>query len=351
MAKLKTLKNLNVKQKRVLVRCDFNVPLSDKGEILDDFRIRATLPTIEYLLKNQAKIILMSHLGRPDGQVVESLRLTPIQDRLMEYLDLSIVKAPDCVGKEIEEWTKAMRPGEILLLENLRFHSEEEAGDLNFAQQLAQLGDVYVNDAFGVAHRPHASVVGITQFLPAAAGLLLEKEINILNQLKQNPQKPLVVIIGGAKAETKTKLINQMSEKAEWVLIGPVIHKEIKEKNLEIKYPEKIVAPVDEVAAGKDIGSATINLFKEKINLAKTIFWNGPLGWIEKQEFRQGTEKLAQAIVASQAFSVVGGGETVEFITQIGLLEKFNHVSTGGGAMLEFLAGDTLPGIEVLYGN
>ncbi|MGB9743506.1 MAG: phosphoglycerate kinase [Minisyncoccales bacterium] len=347
---LKTLKNLNLKQKRVLVRCDFNVPLSAKGEILDDFRIQAVLPTIEYLIKQQAKIILMSHLGRPDGQVVENLRLTPIQDRLMEYLDLSIVKAPDCIGGEIEEWTKKMEPGEILLLENLRFHREEEAGDLNFARQLAQLGDVYINDAFAVSHRPHASVVGVARFLPTAAGLLLEKEINILTKLKQKPNKPLVVIIGGAKAETKATLINQMSVKAEAVLVGGLINKEIKEKHIKIKYPERIIAPVDEVA-GKDIGPATINLFEEKINSAKTIFWNGPLGWIEKEEFRQGTEEIAKAIIKSGAFSVVGGGETVEFISQIGLLKKFNHVSTGGGAMLEFLAGEKLPGIEILYGN
>ena len=341
------LKEFDFKNKRVLVRCDFNVPLGDQGEVLDDFRIKQTLPTIEYLIKKEAKLILMSHLGRPEGKIVKELRLTPVQNRLMEYLDLSVVKAPDCLGPEIEKWTYEMKSGEILLLENLRFHKEEEEGDLNFAKELAKLGDIYINDAFGVSHRSHASITGVPKFLPSGAGLLLEKEIKNLTELSNNPERPLVVVIGGAKMETKTELINKMSKSADFVLINGLLSREIKEKNIRLKYPQKIVEPFNEISE-KDIGPRTINLFKEKINSAKTVFWNGPLGQIEKEEFTRGTKEIAEAIAQSQAFSVVGGGETVEFIAKFGLIEKFNHVSTGGGAMLEFLSGQKLPGIEAL---
>ena len=344
---LKTVRDFDVKNKRVLVRCDFNVPLNKKGEILDDFRIKKTIPTIEYLIKKGAKLLLMSHLGRPGGKVVEDLRLTPVQVRLMEYLDVSITKAPDCLGKEIEKWTFEMQPGEVLFLENLRFHQEERENDKSFAQELAKLGDIYINDAFGASHRPHASIVGLPQFLPAGAGLLLEKEITALTDLMENSQKPLIAIIGGKKAKTKVKLIDKISEIADFVLIGGVIKKEIKEKNIQLKYPQKIIEPIDEIEE-KDIGPETINLFKEKIALAKTIFWNGPLGKIEKEQFLTGTAEIAQAIIKSNVLSVVGGGETVEFITKLGLTEKFNHVSTGGGAMLAFLSGKKLPGLEAL---
>ena len=344
---MKTLQNFDVKGKRVLVRCDFNVPLGDQGEILDDFRIKETIPTIEYLLKEGAKIILMSHLGRPEGKIVESLRLTPIQDRLMEYLDLSIVKADDCVGPEIEKWTYEMLPGEILLLENLRFHKEEEENDERFAKKLSKLGDIFINDAFGASHRAHASIVGIPKFLISGAGLLLEEEIKILKNLLQNPQKPLVAIIGGKKVEDKVKAIDKISKVAHFILINGLIQREIKEKNIFFKFPQKLVEPVDEID-GKDIGPVTISLFKQKIALAKTIFWNGPLGQIEKEEFQNGTKEIAKAIIKSCAFSVIGGGETVEFINQLKLASKFNQVSTGGGAMLEFIAGEKLPGIEAL---
>jgi len=345
---MKTIKDFVIQNKRVLVRCDFNVPLSENGEILDDFRIKKTIPTIEYLIEKGAKIILMSHLGRPDGQAVEEFRLTPVQDKLMEYLDISITKSQDCIGPEIKKWTRSIQSGEVLLLENLRFHKEEEENDEDFAKELSELGDIYINDAFSASHRAHASIVGITKFLPSAAGLLLEKEISCLTKLSSNPVKPLVAIIGGKKVEDKSKAIDKISEVADFVLVSGLIKKEIDEKGFNFKYSYKIIGPVDEIGGGKDVGPKTVRLFREKIMQAKTVFWNGPLGRIEEKEFAVGTEELAKAIIDSGAYSVVGGGETVEFTNQLGLGEKFSHVSTGGGAMLEFLSGEELPGIKVL---
>jgi len=345
---MKTLKDFPLDQKRILVRCDFNVPLKDSGEILDDFRIKKTLPTINYLLKKEAKIILMSHLGKPGGKIVENLRLTNIQQRLMEYLDLSITKAKDCVGPDIEERTFKMQSGEILLLENLRFHKEEKEGDLNFAQKLSKLGDIYINDAFGACHRSHASIVGVPKYLPAGAGFLLKDEIDNLRRLIEQPKNPMVSIIGGKKVETKVKLIDRISEISDFVLIGGLIKKEIDEKKIELKFPKKIIPPVPGEVEGLDIGPKTIELFKKKIKLAKTIFWNGPVGQIEDEEFIQGTKALAETIAESSAFSAAGGGETIEFINRLGLTDKFNHLSTGGGAMLAFLSGEELPGLEAL---
>lgn len=345
---MKTVRDFDFRNKRVLVRCDFNVPLDDKGNILDDFRIKKTVPTIEYLIEKGAKVILMSHLGRPEGKVAEEFRLTPVQDKLMEYLDVSVTKAPDCVGSEIEKWTKSMQPGEVLLLENLRFHKEEEENDENFSRELSRLGDIYINDAFGASHRAHASIVGITKFLPSGAGLLLEKEIMCLAKLSTNPAKPMVAVIGGKKVEDKSKAIDRISEVADFVLVSGLIKKEVDGKGLKFKYPEKIIGPVDETGGGKDVGQETVKLFRDKILKAKTVFWNGPLGKIEEEEFSKGTEELVGAIIDSQAYSVVGGGETVEFVNRLGLGEKFSHLSTGGGAMLEFLSGEELPGIKVL---
>ena len=345
---MKIIRDFDVANKRVLVRCDFNVPLNEKGEILDDFRIKKTIPTIEYLIEKEAKVILMSHLGRPEGKVAEEFRLTPAQEKLTDYLDISVAKAPDCIGAEIEKWSKEMQSGEVLLLENLRFHKEEEENDENFAQELAKLGDIYINDAFGCSHRAHASIVGVAKLLPSGAGLLLEKELLCLTELSTNPAKPLVAIIGGKKVEDKIKIINKISEVADFVLVSGLIKKEIDEKNIKLEYPEKIIGPVDEIGGGKDVGQETVKLFRDKTMQAKTIFWNGPLGKIEEKEFSLGTEGLTKAIIDSGAFSVVGGGETVEFINQFGLGEKFSHLSTGGGAMLEFLSGEELPGIKVL---
>ncbi|PIV44923.1 MAG: phosphoglycerate kinase [Candidatus Nealsonbacteria bacterium CG02_land_8_20_14_3_00_37_10] len=386
---MRDLRKFDVKNKRVLVRCDFNVPLSDKGEILDDFRIKESIRTIEYLIKKEAKVILMSHLGRPEGRVVKELRLTPVQNRLMEYLDLSVVKAPDCVGSEIEKWTYEMQPGEILLLENLRLHKEEEKGDLNFAKELARLGDIYINDAFGASHRPHASITGVPKFLPSAAGFLLQKEVDVLSGILAHPKRPLVAIVGGVKIESKIMVIKTFLEKADHLLLGGEIANSVlavkgiwlfgerpsKEAVEEIKKvpltSTKLHLPVDVLASsdssGKayvrqsalaevkkdelllDIGSETIDIFSRIIKEARTIVWSGPLGFFENPLFEKGTKEIAQAIIRNhRAFKVVGGGETMEFINKIGLTEKFNHVSTGGGAMLEFLSGKKLPGVEAL---
>jgi len=344
---MKTLPDFNFKNKRVLVRCDFNVPLSGQGEILDDFRIKQTIPTIEYLIKKEAKVILMSHLGRPEGKVVEGLRLTPIQEKLMEYLDLSVTKAPDCVGKEVEEWVREMEPGEILLLENLRFHQEEEKGEENFTKNLAKLGDIFINEAFSVCHRSQASVVGITKYLPSGAGFLLEKEIEILSQIIKNPERPLIVIIGGSKVKDKAKVIGKFLEIGDWILVGNLVAKEIREKEMTMKNLEKIIFPV---LNGQilDLDKKTIENFKEKIKMAKTIFWAGPLGKIEEKKYQKGTREIARAIIKSRAFSVVGGGDTIEFLNKAKVIEKFNHISTGGSALLEFLAEEKLPGIEAL---
>lgn len=344
---LKTLRDFEVKNKRVLVRCDFNVPLDEKRNILDDFRIKETLPTIKHLLKERAKLILMSHLGRPRGRAAEELRLIPIQNRLTGYLDVSVAKTADCVGYETEKSAFKTRPGDILLLENLRFHAEEESNDENFAKDMARLGEIYINDAFGSSHRNHASIVGVPKYLPSGAGFLMEKEIKSLAKLTENPEKPLVVIIGGSKVETKAKLINIFSKTADFVFIGDLIEKEIKEKGISLDYPQKIVAPIDDID-GKDIGPETIKLFREKILSARTIFFNGVLGQIEKEEYSRGTEEILKAIIDSGAFSVVGGGDMTKVLNKLGLIDKFNHVSTGGGAMLEFLAGKKLPGIEAL---
>lgn len=344
---MKTLKDFNFKNKRVLVRCDFDVSLSERGEILEDFRIKKAIPTINYLIKEKAKLILIGHLDRPGGRVVEELRMNPVLDKLVEYLNLPVIKTEDCIGKEVEEVVKNTKAVKIVLLENLRFHKEEEENDDNFTKDLVKLGDIYINDALANCHRAHASMVGIPKYLPAAAGLLLEKEIKTLENFIRNPQKPLIFIIGGKKVETKTKLIDAVSEISDWVLISGLIEKDLKEKNIKLKYPSKIISPIDSVNTF-DIGPETIKIFQEKIIQAKTIFWNGPFGKIEEEKYRKGTKAIAETIIKSGAFSVAGGGETVEFINQMGLIDKFSHVSTGGGAMLDFIADGQLVAIEAL---
>jgi len=404
---MRTLKDFNLKGKRVLVRCDFNVPLSEKGEmakrasssslssfpkemkILDDFKIKKTIPTIEYLIEKGAKVILMSHLGRPEGKVVESLRLTPIQDKLMEYLDFSITKTKDCIGKEIEDWINQMQPGEILLLENLRFHKEEEENNDNFAKELTKLGDIYINDAFADCHRNHTSIVGIPKYLPSGAGLLLEKEIKVLSKVLENPWRPLITIIGGVKIASKIKVISQFLEKADHLLLGgeianailvvkgvsigqPLPEKEVIKKIEKISLTNpKLHLPIDgiislrtleegylrEGAIGTvrkeekiyDIGIETIKVFKEIIKLAKMIVWSGPLGMFENEKFEKGTKEIAEVISRNHfAFKIAGGGDTISALNKFNLIDKFDYVSTGGGAMLEFLAGEKLPGIEAL---
>ncbi len=347
---MKTLKELNLKDKKILVRCDFNVPLSNEGLILNDFRIRETLPTIEYLIKEKAKIILMSHLGRPKGEIIESLRLTSVYKKLKEYLNVSIIKTNDCLGRDVENAISQMKEGQVVLLENIQFNPGETENNPEFAKALAGLADIFIMEAFGQAHRNYASITGIPKYLPSAAGFLLEKEINSLNRIINNPQKPLIAIIGGAKVETKTVLINKISEIADFVLIGGLIKKEIRGGEIKLEYPEKIIGQVEPLEGEfeKDIGPETVKIFKEKIKSAKTVFFNGVLGQIEKKEFQKGTKEILEAIIKSKAFSVIGGGEMVEFTDLLGITSKFNHVSTGGGAMLAFLSGEKLPGIEAI---
>ena len=333
--------------KRILVRCDFNVPLDKKGRIADDFRIKQTLPTIKYLVEAQAKIILMSHLGEPNGEVVEELKMDKIAERLSDYLDFPVEKADDCVGPGTESDVNNLKSGGVLLLENLRFHKEETDNDLEFARKLSFLGDIYVNDAFSVCHRNNASIAILPSLLPNCAGPLLDKEITNLNKILDNPEKPMVAIVGGAKVETKSKFIDNISNVADFVIISGLIAKEVKEKNIKFKYPEKIISPVGDLGA-LDVNPESLKIFQDKIMQAKTILWNGPFGKFEDKKYAKGTLAIAKAIIASKAFSVVGGGETVEFLEKQGMIDKFSHVSTGGGAMLSYLAGDKLPGIEAL---
>lgn len=345
---MKQIQNIDTQYKKVLVRCDFNSPLSQEGTVLDDFRIEKTLPTIEYLIKKNAKIILMSHLGRPEGKFVESLKLDPIAAKLSQLLNRDIKKINDCVGKEVEDVIRNMHDGEIVLLENLRFHKEEEENDNSFAKKLAGLGDIFINDAFGASHRSHASIVGVPKYLAFAAGMLLEQEVVGLSRIIKNPKKPLLVLMGGAKATEKAELINKLSNTADFVLIGGLIQKEIREKNIQLRFPEKVIGPIDEIYGGKDIGEKTRFIFKEKISSAGTIFFNGVMGQVETEEYAKGTEDILKAITESSAFSVVGGGDMTKVIKKLSLMEKFGHISTGGGAMMEFLSGKKLPGIEAL---
>ncbi len=344
---MKTLKELNVINKKVLVRCDFNVPLDKEGNILDDFKIKKMLPTINYLIGQKSKIILMSHLGRPEGKVVPELKLDKVAERLAEYLNISIAKEDDCIGVEVENQSNQLDSGKILMLENLRFHKEETENSVEFAKKLSFLGEIYVNDAFSVCHRENASVAMVSQFLPSCMGLLLEKEITTLDKIMTNPERPLVVIVGGVKVQTKVDFIDNISEKADYVVVGGLIAKEAVDKNIIFRHPEKIIIPEGQLDA-PDVNEESIKKFQEIINKARTILWNGPLGKFEEDAYSKGTLAIAEAIINSKAFSIVGGGETVEFLNKHGMIDKLGHVSTGGGAMLSYLAGGALPGIMAL---
>lgn len=347
---MRTLEKICLKNKKALVRVDFNVPLSDRGDITDDFRIKASLPTLRYLIKKKARIILISHLGRPEGKFVKKYSLKPTAKRLEKLLKRKVRFLPDCFGEKVEKEIKKMKAGEIVLLENLRFYKEEEENDKKFAKNLARLADIFINDAFSVCHRTHASIFEITEYLPSASGFLLEKEIKILSQITRNPKRPLVVIIGGKKIADKAKVAERFSEVADFLLVGGLVANEIKKGKIKIK-PEKISFPFEDKES-LDIGPKTAEIFKEKIKKAKTIFWAGPLGKVEDKKYQKGTREIAKAIIKSGAFSLIGGGDTIEFINKIGLVSKFNHVSIGGGAMLKFLAGEKMPGIETLkYGG
>lgn len=388
----KTVRDLDVAGKKVLVRVDFNVPLNDKGEITDDTRITASLPTIQYLLEQKAAVILMAHLGRPKGQVKPELSLAPVAKHLGKLLGKKILFAPDCVGEAAQAAASKLKPGHILLLENLRFHKEEEKNDMDFAEKLASLADLYVNDGFGVSHRAHASVEGVTHFLPAAAGFLLEKEIQYVGQAVTNPLHPFVAIIGGAKVSDKIGVISNLLDKVDTLLIGGGMantflaaqgHKMgkslVEEDKLELakellakakKNKVNMLLPTDLVMAAAfapdaehvtekvknlnqaymalDIGAETSKAYAEALADAKMIVWNGPMGVFEMDAFCKGTEAVAKAVAKSRATSIVGGGDSVAAIEKLGLAKRITHISTGGGASLEYLEGKVLPGVAAL---
>lgn len=388
----KTVRDLDVAGKKVLVRVDFNVPLNDKGEITDDTRITASLPTIQYLLEQKAAVILMAHLGRPKGQVKPELSLAPVAKHLGKLLGKKILFAPDCVGEAAQAAASKLKAGHILLLENLRFHKEEEKNDMEFAEKLASLADLYVNDGFGVSHRAHASVEGVTHFLPAAAGFLLEKEIQYVGQAVTNPLHPFVAIIGGAKVSDKIGVISNLLDKVDTLLIGGGMANTflaaqgykmgkslVEEDKLDLakellakakKNKVNMLLPTDLVMAAAfapdaehvtekvknlnqaymalDIGAETSKAYAEALADAKMIVWNGPMGVFEMDAFCKGTEAVAKAVAKSRATSIVGGGDSVAAIEKLGLAKRITHISTGGGASLEYLEGKVLPGVAAL---
>ncbi len=385
------LKDLDLKGKRVLVRVDFNVPLDDAGNVTSDARIRAALPTIRAILDAGGRPILMSHLGRPKGKVVDSMRLRPAAKRLGELIDVPVRTVDDCIGPDAERAAKELRDGEVLVLENLRFHAEEEQGDPGFAAQLAKLGDVYVDDAFGTAHRAHASVAGVPKLLPSAAGLLLERELDAFAKVLESPERPLVAILGGAKVSDKLPVMLHLVDKVDVLIVGGAMaYTFLKAAGIDVGRSRceddlldeagrvralcaekgvELLLPTDHVCAaelsadaepsvhgpgvpddlmGLDIGPATIAAYRQAIGNAKTIVWNGPMGVFEIAAFQQGTEAIAHAVADSDAFSVVGGGDSVAAVERFGLDDRIDHVSTGGGASLELLEGRELPGIAAL---
>jgi phosphoglycerate kinase len=391
----KTIRDIEVAGKRVLVRVDFNVPLDTQQHITDDTRIVAALPSIRYLLNAGSAVVLMSHLGRPDGKPVDKLRMTPVAQRLSELLQLPVQTATDCIGPEVTAQVQALQPGQVLLLENLRFHKEEEQNDVAFAQQLAALGEVYVNDAFGTAHRAHASTEGVAHYLPAVAGFLMEKELNFLGTALENPARPFVAIVGGAKISDKIAVLERLIEIADSILIGGAMantflaaegyaigdslfeankvetaHELIgkaRTKKLDFQLPSDVVVadrfaadaqhkdvPVDQVPEGwriLDIGPATLANFRGALAEAQMIIWNGTLGVAEMPAFAVGTNAVIDILAqrtSKGATTIIGGGDSAAAVEQAGAASKMTHVSTGGGASLEFLEGRILPGVAAL---
>jgi phosphoglycerate kinase len=384
----KTVRDVDVRGKRVLVRVDFNVPLKE-GAVADDTRIRAALPTLNYLLEQNAALILCSHLGRPKGKVVPELKMDPVAQHLSDLLGVPVTKLDDCVGPEVEAKAAAMQPGDVILLENTRFHPEEKANDPGFAQQLAGLAEVYVDDAFGSAHRAHSSTEGVAHYLPAVAGFLMEKELEFLGRATENPEHPYMAILGGAKISDKIGVIESLLKQCDRLLVGGgMANTFFKGMGFEVgdslveedavstarslldSAAGQLILPVDvvvadafdndadtqvvapnEVTAGwriLDIGPKTVATFESALGGARTVVWNGPLGVFEMPNFAQGTFAVAQLLARLDAVTVIGGGDSAAAVRQAGLVDKMTHVSTGGGASLEFLEGKTLPGVAVL---
>jgi len=389
----KTIRDIGVKNKKVIVRCDFNVPLKD-GVITDDNRITAAMPTVEYLLENGAAVILMSHLGRPKGTANKEFTLEPVAKRIAQLLNKEVIFAQSdtVVDDNVRAQAKALLPGQVMLLENVRFRAEEEKNEEGFSKELASLADIFVNDAFGTAHRAHSSTAGIASFLPAVSGFLIEKELKFLGDALDNPKRPLVAILGGSKVSDKIAVIENLIEKADTIIIGggmaytflkangynignSICEEDKLElaKSLQEKALDKdvmFILPVDSVLGnefkedcktrfagsstmpdgwmGMDIGPDTVRLFSEAIRKAGTILWNGPMGVFEFKSFENGTKQIAEALAKSNATTIVGGGDSAAAIKKFGLSDKITHVSTGGGASLEFLEGKTLPGVAVL---
>lgn len=390
-----TIMDLDVKGKKVLVRVDFNVPLDEKQNITNDKRIISALPTINYLLDNRAKIILMSHLDRPKGKVIPKLSLKPVAKRLSELLGKEVKMMPDCIGKEVEQQVKQLKECEIALLENTRFHKEETNNDSEFAKTLANLADIFVNDAFGTVHRAHSSNVGVAQYLPSAIGFLIEKEIKYLNEAIENPERPFTAILGGVKVSDKIDMITNLLEKVDNLLIGGAmmftflramdyqtgrskleedkidLAKELlnkaKNNGVNLILPKDVViadkfdndADIKEVSVnnipsewiGLDIGSGTIAEFQNVIKASKTIVWNGPMGVFEMENFAKGTLSIAKALAEVKAITIIGGGDSASAVEKFGLSEAMTHISTGGGASLAFLEGKELPGISAIQDN
>ena len=389
----KTVKDVDVRSKRVLVRVDYNVPLDANGNVSDDKRITASLPTINYLLEQGARIILCSHLGRPKGEVKKEFSLAPVAKRLKELLpNVNIYFASDCIGEEAQQKAAALKDGEILLLENLRFHKEEEKNDPEFAKKLASLAEIYVNDAFGTVHRAHASTAGVAAYLPAVAGFLIGKELSIMGGALENPERPFVAILGGAKVADKIGVITNLLNKCDTLLIGggmaytffKAMGYEIGDSLLDAESIDlakqlmenakqkgvKLLLPVDTVVAkafaadaehmtvaanaipagwqGLDIGEKTRELFAAEIKNAKTVIWNGPMGVFEFPEFAKGTEAVAKACAECGGTTIIGGGDSASAVKKLGYADKMTHISTGGGASLEFLEGKVLPGVAAL---
>jgi len=394
MLRKKTLKNIDIQGKKVLVRCDFNVPMDKEGNITDDIRIRAAMPTVEYILNKGGAVILMSHLGRPKGEPNPKYSLDPIAKRISELIGKEVKFANDdfVVGDSTKKLSAQLKQGEVLLLQNVRYRKEEEKNDETFSKELASLGEIYVNDAFGTAHRAHSSTAGVAAFLPSAMGYLIEKEVSFIGKALEAPERPFVAILGGAKVSDKIGVIENLIDKVDALIIGggmaytffkaqgyevgnslleddkvslaASLIKKAKEKNVELLLPiDTVVAKefasdadhwtvnsssIPEGTMGLDIGENSREIFAQKIKEAKTVIWNGPMGVFEMPAFAKGTKEVAKALANSGAITIIGGGDSAAAVEQLGFADKMTHISTGGGASLEFLEGKVLPGIDVL---